>query len=259
MNELQSKLVEAEKASSLGSLVAGVAHEINTPIGIGVTSITFLEEQLQRIEKLYFSGAVKKSDLEHFISSGKEAVASTLNNLRRAAELIRSFKQVAVDQTSGEKRSFNVKEYIDEILLSLKPKYKRTDHKVEVTGKDDMVVTNFPGALMQVITNLVMNSLLHGFEDVATGTILISVDAQGTDAVILYTDDGCGMNAEVKEKIFNPFFTTKKGEGGSGLGMHIVDKLVTGRMEGSIECESSPGKGVRFKIIIPDIEDDHAA
>lgn len=256
---IQEQLVKSEKMASLGSLVAGVAHEINTPIGIGVTSVTFLEENINKINKLYHSGKFKKSDLEHFLKTGKEAVSSTLSNLFRAAELIKSFKQVAVDQTSDEIRKFSVRDYIEEILLSLKPQYKRTGHVVEVVGDDDIIIKNSPGALMQIITNLVVNSLIHGFEGIEKGHISIAVKAVKNNVEILYQDDGCGMGEDVLENIFKPFFTTKKGDGGSGLGLYIVYNLITVKMGGVIECESHLGKGVLFRMILPGIEVEHAA
>lgn len=259
LRSTQSQLVESEKMASLGNLVAGVAHEINTPIGIGVTSVTFLEEKLNNIDTLYTSGRFKRSDLESFLKTGKEAIASTLSNLRRAAELIQSFKQVAVDQTSEDRRIFNVKSYVEEILLSLRPKYKRTKHVVEVVGDDDATVKSYPGALMQIITNMVVNSLVHGFEDKEQGHIEITVRNDNKEVEVLYRDNGKGMSEDDRTKVFEPFFSTKKGRGGSGLGMHIAYNLVTQKMGGTIECKSTPGEGTLFKITIPGIEAWNAA
>lgn len=256
---IQAQLVKSESMSSLGGLVAGVAHEINTPIGIGVTSMTFLEEKIQKIDKLYRSGQFKKSDLESFLKSGSEAVNSTLYNLRRAADLISSFKQVAVDQTSDSMREFNVKDYVEEILSSLKPKYKRTGHSVSVRGSDDVLVMNSPGALVQIITNLVMNSLIHGFEGIENGQIILTIDNYSDGAEIIYSDNGRGMSEEISSRMFEPFFTTKEGSGGSGLGMHIVKSLISAKMNGSIEFESIPHEGVSFNIKIPNFGGEHAS
>lgn len=251
LQKAQGQLVEAEKMASLGGLVAGVAHEINTPLGLGVTSISFLEERVDLLEKAYASNSMKRSDLEKFFKTAREAVNSSMFNLRRAAQLIQSFKQVAVDQTSEALREFNVKQYLEEVLASLRPKYKRTGHRVTLTGDDDLRMRSYPGALTQVIANLLVNSLLHAFEGIDSGAIDISVRGDGEHIVIVFTDNGCGMTKEQRSKIFEPFFTTRRGQGGSGLGMHIVFNLVNQKLGGTIRCESSPGRGATFTIRIP--------
>ncbi len=251
----QSQLVESEKMASLGGLVAGVAHEINTPIGIGVTAASFLERKSQECHERFVAGTMKRSDLNTFLVDAQESSQMILGNLERAATLIRSFKQVAVDQTSEERRRFILKNYIDDVLISLRPRMKRTDHTVTVRCPETLEVDSFPGAFSQVITNLLVNSLIHGFEEGASGRILFDLSLDSEDRVLFrYSDSGRGMSEEVRKRIFEPFFTTARGQGGSGLGMHIVYNLVTQTLDGSIECESAPGEGVTFTIRFPSEE-----
>jgi len=240
-----------EKLAALGGLVAGVAHEINTPIGIGLTAASHLDEKVRDFSRAYASGQIKRTDMDGFLATAEEVAASLLTNLRRAANLVRSFKQVAVDQSNDARRAFRLREYIDENLLSLQPQFKRTGHTIVVDCSDRIILNSFPGALSQILANLVMNSLIHGFEHKESGTIRISVALSGDDAVMTYQDDGKGMAADAAGKIFDPFFTTKRGAGGSGLGMHIVYTLVTETMGGRIDCVTAPDHGVTFTIRLP--------
>ncbi|MCL2791768.1 MAG: PAS domain S-box protein [Spirochaetaceae bacterium] len=248
LQETQKSLVEAEKMASLAVLVAGVAHEINTPIGISVTAISYLKQQTDTLNEKFHQGTMKRSELDSYIKTATESAKVLFDNLERASEHISGFKKVAVDQASQEKRTFNLKEYINEVLLTLQPAIKKTKHQVMVSGKDDVVIESMPGALSQIITNLVMNSLTHGFEGIESGEIKIDVDIDNDKAVLRYNDNGIGMDEDTKDKIFDPFFTTKRGSGGSGLGMHIVYNLVTQSLRGSLLLETSPGKGVSFEI-----------
>ena len=251
LKETQQNLVEAEKMASLGVLVAGVAHEVNTPVGIGVTAASYLEEQTRVFDSKYRTNQMKRSDLENYLAMANDSAKVILENLHLASERISSFKQVAVDQTSQEIRKFNLKSYIEDILISIQPAYKKTKHKVVLTGDDSLSVISAPGALSQVFTNLVMNSLKHGFEGIERGTMTIDVHRGENGVEIVYSDDGVGMTPEVVQKIYDPFFTTKRGMGGSGLGMNIVYNLVTRTLGGEIRCESSPGKGAKFYINLP--------
>lgn len=251
LENTQKQLVQAEKMAALGDLVAGVAHEINTPIGVSVTSVSFMEEKLREVKSKMEVGKLRKSDFEKFLSVADEATKSTMINLDRASELIGNFKQVAVDQTSGQKRSFNLREYIDEILLSLRAKYKRTQHKINITCPDDLTLNTYPGALMQIFSNLIINSLVHGFDGIDNGTIEIRVDVGESKLRIHYSDDGNGMNQEQLGKIFEPFYTTRRNRGGTGLGMHIVYNIITARLGGTINVSSSPGQGTAFTINLP--------
>ncbi|MCP4348386.1 MAG: HAMP domain-containing protein [Desulfobacterales bacterium] len=244
----QEQLVQSEKMAALGGLVAGVAHEINTPVGIGVTEASFLAEKTSVFSGAYFSDSLKRSDFEKYIKNATEASASILTNLERAAELITSFKQVAVDQSNVEQRRFVFKTYISEMLLSLRPKYKNTLHTITVNCPEDMEIDSYPGAFSQIITNLVTNSLVHGFEGIEKGEIVFDVSTDGDDLLFRYSDNGRGMDDECLRQIFNPFFTTKRTRGGTGLGMHIVYNLVTQTLGGRLECKSALGEGTVFLI-----------
>ena len=238
--------------ASLGELVAGVAHEINTPVGIGVTVASHLKGKSDELMESYEGGKLKKSILDDFVVDTREGVIMLLDNLERAAGLIQSFKQVAVDQSSENLRSINVAEYLKEVVSSLQPKLKRTKHTVKVEGVELCEAMTYPGALAQIVTNLVGNSLLHGFDDSDAGTIRIKLSQPSEDRLeIQYTDDGVGMDEPTLERVFNPFFTTKRGKGGSGLGMHIIYNLVTQSLKGTITCTSSPGEGLTVVMNFP--------
>ncbi|MCG8532226.1 MAG: ATP-binding protein, partial [Desulfovibrionales bacterium] len=254
LQEAQQQLVEAEKLASLGSLVAGVAHEINTPLGIGLTSTTYLQERLTKLEKEYKAGSFKRSTLEQFMHVADEGLDATVTNLRRAASLVQSFKQVAVDQTSEVLREFELYSYLGEVLTSLRPRWKRSTHTVELRAEGDAektIVTTYPGVIMQIMSNLISNSLVHGFEGIENGVVKIVLKRTNGDVCIDYQDNGKGMTPEQKQRIFEPFFTTKMGSGGSGLGMHIVWNLVTRKLGGLIECHSELSQGARFIITFP--------
>ncbi|MEO5377934.1 MAG: HAMP domain-containing histidine kinase [Magnetococcus sp. DMHC-6] len=248
----QSQLVESEKMAALGNLVAGVAHEINTPVGIGVTAASFLDRKTRECQEQLQNQSLKRSALEEYFSVARETSEMILSNLRRAADLIRSFKQVAVDQTSQELRSFAMKEYIEQILWSLKPQLKKTNHLVHIQCPEALILHSYPGAFSQIITNLVINSLNHAFQEKPNGTIHMKVHRENDHIVLLYQDDGCGIDPTIQDRIFDPFFTTKRGQGGSGLGLNVVYNLVTQTLEGGISCQSASGQGVTFTIRFPE-------
>ncbi len=251
LQKTQTQLVQSEKMASLGSLVAGIAHEINTPLGVGVTAISHLKQITQDFAKLYKSDNLKRYDVVDYIADTNEAVAIISSNLERAAQLVRSFKQVSVDQSSEARRVFNVKHYINEILLSLHPILKKTKLLVKVHCADELELDGFPGALAQIGTNLIMNSLIHAYEPTSEGTITIDIKRNGEEEIcLIYSDDGKGMDEMVSAKIFDPFFTTKRGSG-SGLGMYILYNIVTQQLGGTITCASQPGRGVTFTICWP--------
>jgi signal transduction histidine kinase len=251
LKSTQSQLVEAEKMAALGQLVAGVAHEINTPVGIGVTAASLLEEKTRIFGEAYKGGQMKRSDLENYLDIAGQSSTMILKNLQRAAELIQSFKQVAVDQSSEERRVFPVKAYLEEVLLSLHPKIKRTHHTVEIHAPDDLALDSYPGAFSQIVTNLVMNSLVHAYEADESGHLVFDLNQRDGYLIFEYADDGKGISKENLGKIFDPFFTTKRGQGGSGLGLHIIYNLVTQKLDGTIRCESAEGRGTRFLIEVP--------
>lgn len=251
LRSTQDKLMQSEKMAALGGLVAGVAHEINTPVGIGVTASTHLQECIRHFEALYRSDRASKQDLEELLEDVREAGDVIHANLQRAIELIQSFKQVAVDQSTQERRRFNLRTYLQEILLSLHPRLKRTSHRVELNCPDDIELDSYPGAVSQILTNLVMNSLIHAFEADEKGALSIDASRVEGGVRLTYADNGRGMSSEQAARVFEPFYTTRRGSGGSGLGMNIVYTLVTDTLGGSIECTTQPGKGVSYQITIP--------
>jgi len=247
----QSQLVQSEKMASLGSLVAGVAHEINTPVGVGVTAASTLQEWAGRLAAQHRDGQLTRSELERFMAVCADSTQILMTNLQRAAELIRSFKQVAVDQSSGERRRFLLKAYLDEILRSLAPRLNRTGHAIAVDCPEGLALDSYPGALAQILTNLITNSLTHAFPDGRRGRITVSVSEDADGVALRYADDGVGIPVEHLRRIYDPFFTTRRGAGGSGLGMHIVYNLVTQRLGGTITADSTPGQGASFEVRFP--------
>lgn len=251
LKKTQKQLVQSEKMAALGGLVAGVAHEINTPVGVGVTAISHLEMRTQELAAKYAEGNLARSDLEQYLQTAKESSAMILTNLNRAANLIRSFKQVAVDQSVEEKRRFNLKEYLNDILLSLRPQLRKTGHHILINCPDDIEIISYPGVFSQIVSNFIMNSLIHGFEHCKKGEITLDLSVDNTSLHFKYSDNGKGMERKHLSKIFDPFFTTKRTQSGTGLGMHIVYNLITQQLHGIISCESVPGKGTTFYIDIP--------
>lgn len=251
MKKMQSQLILSEKKAALGNLVGGIAHEINTPIGIGVTGASHLDSRVKAVLEQLKNNTLKKSELENFFNTCQESCSIILANLSRASELIQSFKQIAVDQSSGEKRIFNFKNYIDDIILSLKPKLRKTNHKLEINCPENIEINSYPGAFSQIFTNLIMNSLIHGFENIAEGKITVNVLIEKNDIIIKYSDNGNGIKSENLNKIFDPFYTTKRGKGGAGLGLHILSNIVFQKLKGTIHCDSSAGAGVLFTISFP--------
>lgn len=247
----QNQLVEAEKMAALAGLVGGVAHEINTPVGTGILAASFLAGETDKFAQLCRSGSLKRSALNAYLEVAAESSQLILENLQRAARLVQSFQKVAVDQTSLERRTFLLKPYLEEILLSLGPKFKRTAHRISVEGDETIEIDSYPGALSQIITNLVMNSLIHAYEPSQSGQLRLQVAALGDRFTIRYGDDGCGIPAEHLGKIFDPFFTTGRSRGGSGLGLHIVYNLVTQTLKGTVRCESRENVGTEFMIDCP--------
>lgn len=244
-------ILEAEKAASLGHLVAGVAHEINTPVGVSLSTASYLkkinDEQRQRLAE----GSMSKEHLKELMSVIEESTRLLNTNLERAADLVKSFKQLAVDQSSGLNERFELKDNIDSVILSLLHEYKHMPVKIENRCPEQIYIHTFPGAMSQIITNLLMNSLHHGLTDTLEGMIEIEVEAKADKILLIYKDNGLGISEENLKKIYEPFFTTNRHNGNSGLGMHIVMSLVTQKLKGNIRCESQEGKGVTFTIEFP--------
>jgi PAS domain S-box-containing protein len=251
LENTHKQLLESEKLASLGSLVAGVAHEINTPLGISITSSTVMHEEVDLLHKKFNNDSLKRSELEAFFEQADEACKILQTNLNRASDLVRSFKQVAVDQTVDDLRKIDLKEYLDETLLSIGPSFKYSKVSVASECEDDIEIETHPGALSQIISNLAINSMTHAYDENSEGTILIKSYLDGGSIVIEYADDGKGISQENLKHIFTPFFTTRRGMGGSGLGLSIVYNLVTGTLKGNITAESAEGKGTKFRIEFP--------
>ncbi len=247
----QDQLVESERMASLGGLVAGIAHDVNTPIGVGVTAASFLEERIKQLQSDFDDKKLTNKAMSAFLEDAGKTTELLMKNMNRASDLIASFKQVSVDQTSEAVRSINIHEYLNEIIQSLAPKIKKTNHVVDVDCADDIMICCAPGAIAQIITNMTMNSLIHGFEDKEQGHIKINVHHDDDSVYIDYEDDGKGLSPEMLEKHFDAFFTTKRSNGGSGLGTHIMYNLVTQTLNGKIRVESELGQGVRYYIEFP--------
>ncbi|MES2127851.1 MAG: GAF domain-containing protein [Pseudomonadota bacterium] len=252
LQEAQSELVRQEKLASLGRLVAGVAHEINTPLGICVTATSHLVQELKLTREELEAGEMTEDSLNQFLDIIDQSLRIMTTNTQRAAALVRSFKQVAVDQSSDDIRSFKLKNYLDEVLLSLQPKLKGRPITLEIDCPADVQMESFPGAVSQIVTNMVVNSLVHGFDHEQEGKITIAVRLEEDDQLVFdYSDDGMGMDKDALSKLFDPFFTTKRGQGGSGLGAHILYNLVTGALGGTVKAHSAPNMGLHYQLRFP--------
>ena len=251
----QEQLVESEKMASLGNLVAGVAHEINTPVGIGITASSSLVEETKQFAELYKKDKMNRKALEEYLENTFQASELILKNMNRTGELVQSFKQVSVDQMVDEKRKFNLKSYLSDIMLGIKPEFGKKTIKIDIDCDENLEINSFPGAFAQIITNLTLNSVRHGFRKKEKGNITITAKTkchserseESSHLLLQYKDDGTGISKENLPKIFDPFFTTNK-QIGTGLGLHIVYNLVTQKLKGNIKCESKEGKGVLFTI-----------
>ena len=250
LKQTQDRLIDAEKMASLGGLVAGVAHEINTPVGIGLTGITHLEDFTNDINNKYNSEKMSQNDFEEYLKTSKDLTYLIHKNLLKAASLVQSFKQVAVDQSSEEKRVFNLCFYINEVLQSIHSFTKKSNVEIIVFCDDDYEINSYPGAYSQIITNLVMNSLIHGYKKDQKGLISLNITYLNNKVKIIYKDDGVGIKTENLKKIFDPFFTTNRKNGGSGLGLNIIYNIITSKLNGSIECKSEKNNGTEFTIVL---------
>jgi PAS domain S-box-containing protein len=250
--EMQDILVQAEKMAALGGLVAGVAHEINTPVGVSLSSATHLEAETIKADALYRAGELTEEGLFDYFATARQATRLMTINSQRANNLIQSFKQVAVDQAGGERRRFDLALYLDEILLSLLPSLKKHNVQANIECPPDIEINSLPGALSQVLTNLIINSLTHAFAPGQAGNIAIFARLAEDDQIkIVYSDDGCGIPAGLHGRIFEPFFTTRRSEGGSGLGLHIVFNIMHQTLMGSITLDTNFAAGTRFIMRFP--------
>ena len=252
LERTRNELVESEKMASLGRLVAGFAHEINTPIGVAVAGSSQIEEAINSLNRLLEEDEVEEYKILHIMDIIKEASVLTLSNLRRAGTLIASFKRTSVDQSSEEVRLFNVLETTQDVVRSLRNQLKKTKIELHLECPNDLQIYGTPGILDQLLTNLIMNSIIHGFKDGSkAGEIRINIKKIAGRFDLEYADTGVGMDDVVRKKVFEPFYTTHRAHGGSGLGLYLCYNLVTSKLNGTISCESSKGEGVKFQISFP--------
>ncbi|HAT33147.1 MAG TPA: histidine kinase [Janthinobacterium sp.] len=247
----QESLLQSERLASLGSLVAGVAHEINTPVGIALTSASVLKEATDAVFIAVSEGNVKKSDILRYLETAGESARLIMNNAYRAAHLIHSFKQIAVDQVSEARRHFELRDYIGEVVSSLQPTLKKTRIAIDIVCPEDIMLDSYPGALAQVLTNLTLNCVEHAFDADTEGKIEIGVCADGAWIEMRVSDNGKGIRADMLDKVFDPFVTTRRGQGGTGLGLNIVFNLIVKQFGGTISVSSVLGRGASFIVRIP--------
>jgi signal transduction histidine kinase len=251
LRRTQESLLQSERLASLGSLVAGVAHEINTPVGIALTSASVLKDATDEMQAALAGDGLKKSVMLRYLETAAESTRLIMNNAYRAAHLIHSFKQIAVDQTSEARRPFALMEYVEEIVASLRPKLKTTQIELKLDGAHDIMLDSYPGAFAQVVTNLVLNCAEHAFGPDSAGRIEILARLDRDIVELELIDNGKGIAPEILDRIFDPFFTTRRGQGGTGLGLNIVYNLVVKQFCGTITARSAVGHGTRFTLRIP--------
>ncbi|MGU3537391.1 sensor histidine kinase [Methylobacterium sp. A54F] len=251
LHDAQAHLVQAEKLASLGELVAGVAHEINTPVGLALTTSTAIEGDLKQLVRTVESGQVRRSELVASVGRLQEGTRLLFLNLNRAADLVHSFKKVAIDQAVEERRTFEVRSWLLELLSTLGPLLRRKGLEVRLTCEPGILLDSYPGALAQVISNLALNASIHGFPDGRQGLLTLSVTRDGQTLRIDFADNGVGIPPEYLPKIFDPFFTTRRDQGSTGLGLHVVHNLIVATLQGRIELDSTIGAGTRFRVEVP--------
>ena len=251
LREAQQNLIAAEKLAALGGLVAGVAHEVNNPIGISLTVASSFARRCDEFAKEVNSGPLRRSRLDEFLEGGRDAANQLVANLHRAGELVQSFKQVAVDRSHADRRPFDLRESTAQIVASLRPVLKKSQITLTVDVPPGISMDSYPGSYGQVLTNLFLNSVVHAFPDGRSGNVTVEARQVRDDVDIFVSDDGVGMSEETQRRAFDPFFTTRRGEGGTGLGLHIIFNLVTQQLGGRLAFESRPGWGTRFRITLP--------
>lgn len=248
----QDTLVQQEKLAALGGLVAGVAHEINTPIGLGLTGASQLQHLAEQLIGKYEANDLAESEFKLFLADTRELTRSITISLEKAAALVQSFKMVAVDQGHDSQRQFNVAKYIEDVLLTHHAKLRKAGVTARLECDPNLDILSNPGSWSQILSNLIANSVSHGFAERNSGNeIVISVSRAGEQLCLDYRDNGKGMDEDTAKHIFEPFFTTNRQNGGSGLGMHVVFNLVTQQLGGKIDLETEPGRSTEFRITLP--------
>jgi signal transduction histidine kinase len=252
LRNAQKNLIEAEKLAALGGLVAGIAHEINNPVGISLTVASSFAQRCELFSEELLEPPLRRSRLDEFVATSHAAANQLVANLQRAGELIQSFKQVAVDRSHADRRRFDLAEATDQIVASVRPELKKLPLSVTVEVPSGIAMDSYPGSYGQVLTNLFLNAVVHAYPDGQAGTLRLGARAVGaSDVEITVADDGVGMSEEVRDRAFDPFFTTRRDRGGTGLGLHIIYNLVTQTLGGHLTMESAPGRGTSFRITIP--------
>jgi signal transduction histidine kinase len=251
LRSAQNRLVQTEKLASLGQLTAGIAHEINSPIGTGLTIASSLVLRCNAFVGEQAAGSLRRSQLDAFVTGARDAANLLVANLERASELVRSFKQVAVDETAADRHSFDLGLATSQMLATLRPHLNGLDVTVETNVPDGIVMTSYPDLYGQMLSNLFVNAVVHGFAEMPRGFIRISARREADHVEIVFNDNGKGMSDEVRRLAFDPFFTTNRNQGGTGLGLHIVHNIVVQRFHGTITLDSGPGRGTTFVILVP--------
>lgn len=250
LQNAQQQLILAEKMASLGQLVAGVAHEINTPLGNSITALSFNADAQKVIQKKFDDKTLTITDFGKFLETTSESMSLMHTNLRKASELVQTFKNVAVNQSVEEVVEFSIRDHIHEVLVTLRPQIKQTQVNIQMDVDEDLIIASFPGAYYHIVSNMIVNSLRHAFPD-KQGNITVYIHKEGDNLHLHYQDDGVGMDEGTKNRIFDPFFTTKRGDGGTGLGMYMTYNIVTQRLGGTINVLSEEGKGTQFDVVVP--------
>lgn len=251
VNQTRDQLVESERMASLGGLVPGITHDVNTPVGISITATSSLQDEFLRLRRDLADGKVTQRQMNEFLEHGEQATALLMTNLGRAAELVASFKQISIDQANEAERTFNLHDYLHEIMQALAPAFKQGQHFYTINCPGELTMRCAPGAIAQLVTNMVTNSLTHGFEHTRAGKISMDVTRQDNQLTLVYKDNGKGLEAAELSRLFEVFFTTRQTSGGSGLGTHIMYNLVTQTLGGSISASSQPGAGLTYTICLP--------
>jgi C4-dicarboxylate-specific signal transduction histidine kinase len=253
LQRTQDQLIESEKLAALGGLVAGVAHEVNTPLGIAVTATSVIQEVKNELNSAFASQTLTSTQFSKLMQRLADSSSLLESNLNRAAKLVRDFKQTAVDQVSEQRSQFRIHQVIEALIASLHSETRKIPVEPQIQGNEQLMMTSLPGVMTQILTNLIMNSLNHAFKDVSQPSIVIHFYEQDDNIVLEYRDNGCGVAPELHQKIFEPFFTTKRGMGGSGLGLNLVFNLLKKKLKGDLQFESDIGQGVHYTFTMPKV------
>ena len=251
LNHTQAKLIESEKLASLGRLVSGLAHEINTPLGIAVTSASHCANELKQVQQLYRDDALSEEAFAQFLTGIDDGLSLINNNLGRAATLVQNFKLSGAIHIANEEEQFELRACIELTLKSLQPLLKKNHIDCALLPGAEININSYPGAIAQIITNLITNSIHHAFANTSDKKIRIELRESQGQVVLHYTDNGCGIANDIRAKIFEPFFTTARRTGGSGLGLSIVYNLVTQKLKGEIIISEDQSQGASFEVLLP--------